>query len=48
MNHNQTFVLADSDNKKHAAMFPDSKIAQSYKQNTSNVKYVIAHRITDH
>ena len=38
---NYSFSSADRDNKRFQFMFPDSKIAQSYKQSSTKIKYVI-------
>ena len=36
---NQSFQSADDDNKKFSKMFPDSEIAQHYKQGQTKIKY---------
>ena len=38
---NYSFSSANSDNEKFKQMFPDSKIAQSYRQGETKIKYVI-------
>ena len=38
---NYSFASANNDNEKFKQMFPDSKIAQSYRQGEMKVKYVI-------
>ena len=36
-----SFQAADADNEKHRKMFPDSAIANSYKQKSDKVKYML-------
>ena len=38
---NMSFASANGDNERYRAMFPDSKIAQSYSQAETKVKYMI-------
>ena len=42
---NYSFSSADRDNKRFQLIFPDSKIAQSYKQSSTKIKYVIQYGI---
>ena len=42
---NQSFASANGDGARFAAMFPDSKIAASYKQNETKMKYTIQYGI---
>ena len=42
---NQSFASADGDGERFAAMFPDSKIAATYKQNKTKMKYTIQYGI---
>ena len=42
---NQSFALTNGDGDRFAAMFPDSKIAASYKQNETKMKYTIQYGI---
>lgn len=43
--HNYSFASAQTDSKKFQKMFPDSKIAEGYKQSATKVKYVIQYGI---
>ena len=45
---NHSFQSADGDNERFARMFPDSKIAEGYKQGQTKMKYMIQYGIAPH
>ena len=48
VNSNYSFVSSENDNERFKIMFPDSKIAQSYRQSKTKVRYNIQYGIAPH
>ena len=48
VNSNYSFASSENDNERFKMMFPDSKIAQSYRQGKTKVRYNIQYGIAPH
>ena len=48
VNSNYSFASSENDNERFKIMFPDSKIAQSYRQGKTKVRYNIQYGIAPH
>ena len=48
VNSNYSFASSENDNERFKIMFPDSKIAQSYHQGKTKVRYNIQYGIAPH